>query len=480
MIAMKNAKHIAVLAAFLFIETLPLYALNAALGPDGINAYPVHQQGVTGEGVNIALLSNGNVRDGHMAFERSTGSAVKLYDFTGTGLSRSAHDTHMAGIILSKGSSAHPDQIGAAPGARLHSGRFSNKNLYARTIAKALDELILKQHCRVIMTGIQLPKEIVIADGTSRWTKLYDYYAETYDVVIVSAAGNSSPSVTVFGDVYNGISTAGLVKSDPNSIYDKIGSASNRGPTADGRKKPEVAAPTQGLTLPTASGDDHWITVDGTGRGLTSYALPHTAGVAALLFEAAAINPTGNDDRTEVIKAVIVNTADASAINGSAGTAVSAADSISTWREDCGFGKLNAFKAYKVLTAGPIVLNTLVNKNCGWAYGIMDSNETHTYLIQAQKGQRLMATVTWHRKLKKAGNQYMEEPNRFYVNLKVQTPAGKMLGFETPGANNLIKTDYLLKEDGQYTIVLSNPTPAKDRDYGLAFELIDAKTASAN
>ncbi|MHC4771896.1 MAG: hypothetical protein ACYS8O_08910 [Planctomycetota bacterium] len=48
-----------------------------------------------------------------------------------------------------------------------------------------------------------------------------------------------------------------------------------------------------------------------------------------------------------------------------------------------------------------------------------------------------------------------------------------MLAFETAGRNNLIKTDQVLKEDGHYTIVLKNPSPAKNRDYGLAFELME-------
>jgi hypothetical protein len=46
-----------------------------------------------------------------------------------------------------------------------------------------------------------------------------------------------------------------------------------------------------------------------------------------------------------------------------------------------------------------------------------------------------------------------------------------MVAFETPGANNLIKTDLLLKEDGQHKIALKNPTLADGRDYGMAFEI---------
>ncbi len=452
--------------------TCSTFALKEALGNYGINAYAMHQKGITGDGVNIGLLSAGNVRAGHIAFEQPSGSTVTNYDFTGDGLSRSSHDTHMAGIILSSGSPTHPDQVGVAPGAHLHIARFSNKQLYPSKVAQALDALIKSHHCRVIMTGIQLPEEIVIADGNSGWTKMYDYYAETYDVIFAAAAGNSSPRITVFGDLYNGITTAGLVKTDPNGIYNKIGSASNKGLTADGRKKPEIAAPTQGLVVPSSSGDDHWSTLDANGRGLTSYAIPHTAGVAALLLETAAKTPIENDDRTEVIKAVIINSSDPSLFSTDSHIG-NPADSITHWKPDSGYGKLNALGAYETLMAGPIVQNTPSQQNKGWTYDVMGPNETHKYQIQGKKGQRFVATVTWHRKLQKVGNKYFEEPLRFYLNLKILSPTDKLLVFESARKNNLIKIDHYLTESGVYTLALKNPTLAKDRDYGMAFDIIN-------
>ncbi len=136
--------------------TYSAFGLKEALGEHGVNAYAVHQQGITGDGVNIGLLSAGNVRKGHIAFERRSASAVTNYDFTGDGLSRSSHDTHMAGIILSNGSPTHPNQIGVAPGASLHSARFSNKQLYPSKVAQALDALI-KNHIG-ISSVVQSPR----------------------------------------------------------------------------------------------------------------------------------------------------------------------------------------------------------------------------------------------------------------------------------------------------------------------------------
>lgn len=441
------------------------FALNDALGPDGIRAYAVHAAGITGDGVQIGLLSNGNARDGHIAFVRGISSAITLHDFTDSGLQRSGHDTHMAGILASAGSPIHPEQIGVAPGAHIHSGRISTRRIY-----EALDTLILKNHCRVIVTGIQVAGPGVTADGNSVLSKLYDYYAETYDVIFANAAGNNTSRVTVFGDSYNGITTAGLVK-DARQLYRKVGTASNVGPTADGRHKPDVATPTQGLFVPSDKGDNFWQTVDPGGRGLTSYAVPHTAGIAALLLETAGKTPVTDDDRSEVIKAVMVNSTFTDFSDANDLTA-NPADSATAWNAQSGYGRLDAWRSYETLTAGRIEKDKPAGKTRGWAYASIKAQSEDTYSLDAMKGQRLIATVTWHRKLKKLSNQiYIESYPKFYLNLKIISPDGKTAVFEPAGRNNLIKIDHLIEAEGIYKIMLRNPTPADERDYGLAFEL---------
>lgn len=448
------------------------YGLKEALSKDGINVYAVHEKSITGEGVNIAILSHGNVRDNHAAFERGSDSAVKLYDFTGAGLSRSGHDTHIAGILISKGSPSHPDEIGVCPGANVHSARITAKGTSPQILKNALDELILKKHCRVIVTGIQLSGNSVRADGDSPWTRLYDYYAETYDVIFAAASGNSTQKISIFGDTHNGITTTGLGRNQKGE-YIQVGSISNSGPTVDNRKKPEVAAPTQGLFVPTSSGDDFWSTLDPNGWGLTSYAVPHTAGVAALLLEAAAKSKVEDDDRSEVIKAVIVNSTYTPLYDKKHMWTNHLTD-LSAWHPDSGYGRLDALRAYETLMSGRIEKDKTATQNKGWAYGLIDGNTEHVYPIKAKKGQHLVITVTWHRKLKQISPSfYMDASEGFTLELKVLSPAGQMLIFETPARNNLIKTDDSLSEDGDYRIILKNPTQVSNRDYGLAFELID-------
>ncbi|MHC5083356.1 MAG: S8 family serine peptidase [Planctomycetota bacterium] len=447
-----------------------VFGMQDALGPNGINAYAVHERGITGDGVKIGLLTAGTVRDSHAAFERKAGSAVKLHDFTGAGFARSAHDTQMAAIMISNGSPSHPDQIGVAPGAKIHNGRISSGRISTIFITKTLDELILKQHCRVIVTGIQLPGDKIAADGNSIWSKIYDYYAETYDVIFANAAGNSHKQPTIFGDSYNGITTAGLRK-DTDGAYRQCGRISNPGPSVDGRRKPDVAAGTEDMVVPNSTGDGLWTTIDPNGLGLTSFSVPQTAGVAALLLEAAGKSKAENDDRSEVIKAVMINSTVNNLLNKKTNPTNPFA-SADHWDAETGYGRLNAYQAYQTLAAKALIPDTVATQNKGWAYGVMPKNSEHTYLIEGKANQRLVVTVVWHRKLNKISpSAYFEASPRFFVDLKIITPDGQTPVFETAGRNNVIKTEHLLKQDGVYKVVLKNSTWCENGDYGMALKV---------
>ena len=324
----------------------------------------------------------------------------------------------------------------------------------------------------MIVTGIQLPGNRVTADGNSVWSKIYDYYAEKYDVIFANAAGNSTKQTTVFGDAYNGLTTAGLIK-DKDGQYRRCGSISNPGPTVDGRRKPDVAAGTQALIVPTSSGDDYWTTIDPNGLGLTSFSVPQTAGVAALLLEAAGKSKVENDDRSEVIKAVMINSAYNNLLSKKS-TPTNPFGSAGHWDTETGYGRLDALGAYQTLTAGAMRPNTLVKQDKGWAYGVISKNSEQTYLIEGKANQRLVVTIVWHRKISKiTSTAYLEASPRFSVDLKITTPDGQMPVFETAGRDNVLKADYLLKKEGVHKITLKNPTQHENGDYGLAFELID-------
>jgi len=457
-------------ALWLVLAAPKAYGLAESTGPDGSNARAVHALGQTGEGVNVGLFSARNTRTTHEAFKDPNGvSHAFSYDFTGDGIEFSWHDTRMAGIVASRGGDSHPDDIGVAPGADIHSARIADANdaMTNVFITDALDELVIEQDCRVIVTGVQSD---ATADGNSTWTKIYDYYAYEYDVVFANASGNYASEVTVVGDAYNSITTGGLAETE-TGVYLKVGTGSNPGPTVDGRRKPDIVAPAQDQTVPTSSSDTAWVTA-GSPAGQTSYSVPHTAGVAALLLGVADETGDPDDNQSEVIKAVIVNSTFPN-INDKSDNPTNPADPNNTWHDERGYGRIDALRAYELLSADKVAEGTDITQVKGWAYDTMTGYEQHTYSVLGTRNDRLVLTVTWNRRIDRKGPTYSEEDApKFNLDLTIKDPCDAIIFAETAALDNLEKVDLLLAADGTYDIILENTT-SKTRDYGLAFELLE-------
>lgn len=445
--------------------------LAQSTAENGSNAKAVHALGETGEDINIGLIGTRNIRTTHEAFKDANGQSRAFnHDFTGDGVSILNHDTWMAGIAASRGGASHPNDIGVAPGVDIHSARVVDNNgmLSSTYLTDALDGpdgLITKHKCRVIMTGFMI--DGINPDGQSYWTKLYDYYAYKYDVVFAIASGKDHTYPAVFGDAYNGITTGGLVVTEPD-VYLKVGSNSNSGPTVDGRRKPDLAAPAQNQTVPTGDSDtswDEWTAADGA----TSLSTPHSAGVAALLLGLADDTNDPNDGHNEVIRAVIVNSTFPN-IKDKSGNSTNPADPNNTWHPDRGYGRIDALRAYQTLDTNAITQGELTTQEKGWAYTTMtDSNEEDSYLIYGEKNERLVLTVTWNRLI---DSNYAEETPKFNLNLTIKDPNSLTIFSDPNTLNNLKKVDLLLPRDGVYKIVLKNTTDKKNRNYALAFELL--------
>lgn len=192
------------------------YALAGSTAQGGSNAQAVHALGETGEDVNVGLITARNVLTTHEAFYNKDANGNPIgsthafnHDYSGDGNAPVSHDTWMAGIVASRGGISHPDDIGVAPGADIHCARVANNSdsVYFSWLNNALNELVTRQNCRVIVTGISLGLD---PNGQSDWTLLYDYYAYHYNVIFANAAGNENTQIAVFGDAYNGITTGGL------------------------------------------------------------------------------------------------------------------------------------------------------------------------------------------------------------------------------------------------------------------------------
>jgi hypothetical protein len=456
------------------------YALQGSTAENGSNAKAVHDLGITGKGIKVGLITYGNVLATHRAF-LDANSVVSVFNYNctndGAGFLYNFHDTPFAGIIKSRGTVSHPNDIGVAPDANIYCGRVitSSGGYSFNFFQTALNNLVVTNGCKVIVTGVQLPQADVNANGQSQYTLMYDYYAQQYDVVIANAAGNANPTITVFGDGYNGITTGGLEDIPTRNDYNGVGSVTINGPTIDSRKKPEVMAPSTYQLAPGYNGDpNYWD--PGYGDGATSWAVPHTAGVAALLLEYANQTAELHDGNNVVIKAVIVNSTFPNILDKSNHYTNPANQ---TWNLQRGYGRIDALKAYQTLSASKISKNTTVTSTKGWAYDTMSSSVTHNYSIAGKKNERLVLTVTWNRKINKVGSTYSVDSPLFNIDVNVYNPSGGTIYSETNNKDNLKKIDLLLPADGNYTISLHNTT-MKSRTYGLAFELLPSITGDFN
>lgn len=467
------------------------YGLAESTGQGGSNAQAVHESGQKGAGVNIGLISAWNVYSEHEAFlledangQPTDANRVTNLVFYGDSVHKFNHDTWMAGIAASRGGQYDPNDInnvGVAPQANIVSARIANDSLQTAPIyiENALQELIVNRDCRIIMTGIAFDADDLPTGWEEDLSPMYDYYAYFYDVVFSPGAGNASEQVNIFGDMYNGITTAGVITLDETN-YTEIGDISNSGPTTDGRRKPDVAAPTNKQTVPN-SGSYTWSTPPWN-DGRTSLSGPHTAGIAALLLGYADQTPDTDDGENEVIKAVIVNSAFPN-INDKDGASTNPLDPNNVWHADRGYGRVDALRAYEQLSAGQIVKDTNVSQDKGWAYETMTSTtQADHYFIQCRKNERLILTVTWDRRFNKAGSlNYNEETDpKFRVNLAIKDSNGIELYSESDDLNNLKKVEILLPRSDTYEIVLTNPGTKSNRSYAMAFELIQPLVADFN
>ena len=228
-----------------------------------INTEPVHQENVAGRSVDVAVLDTGIDNDNRAL------QVEKEVDYTGQGTDdRNGHGTHVAGIIASQDSRFQ--------GVSYNADLFDVKVLDANGTGSGSDviegiEWAVNNNAEVISLsfGGQTDK----CDGTDAVSEAVNS-AVAQGVTVVAAAGNEWPenrTISIPGCAEDAI-TVGSVNSNS-----EISRFSSRGPTADGRVKPDVVAPGEQIT-------STWN--DGTfqEKSGTSMATPHVSGTAALLL----------------------------------------------------------------------------------------------------------------------------------------------------------------------------------------------------
>lgn len=165
--------------------------------------------------------------------------------------------------------------------------------------------------------------------------KFVDAVVNDYDVAWVKSAGNSGAGTTTItqpGENYNALTVANM--DDLNTVTrsdDVITSSSSRGPTSDGRKKPDLAAP--GNNTFTCRPGNLWGNLGGT-----SSAAPKVGATTLLLRDAGHWDPM-------TMKAVLINTADSWEDNNTNSAADDGPKTGREWNKTYGWGYLDVWHA---------------------------------------------------------------------------------------------------------------------------------------
>jgi len=246
-------------------EVQPDFVMETSLdnSVQQINAEAVQQENITGGSVDVAVLDTGIDNDNRAL------QVEQEVDYTGQGTDdRNGHGTHVAGIVASQDSRFQ----GVSYGADL----FDIKVLDANGTGSGSDviegiEWAVQNDAEVI--SLSFGGQTDRCDGTDAVSEAVNN-AVDQGVTVVVAAGNEGPgnqTISIPGCAEKAL-TVGSVNPDND-----ISRFSSRGPTADGRVKPDVVAPGEQIT-------STWN--DGTfqERSGTSMATPHVSGTVALLL----------------------------------------------------------------------------------------------------------------------------------------------------------------------------------------------------
>ncbi len=245
-----------------------------------IQAPLVWEAGIRGEGMKIGIVDTG-IDPNHADFEGRVAAMTSLVG--GDGTDDNGHGTHVASIAAGTGVTSDGKYRGVAPAASLYvvkvldaNGSGSMSGVMAG-IEWAVDQGV---HVINLSLGSSGP-----CDGTDALSTLCDQAVQQHGIVVCTAAGNAGPEASTVGSpgCARWVITVGAVDD-----ADKVTSFSSRGPTSDGRVKPDLVFPGAGIVAAQAHGTalgsvvaPGYIRLSGT-----SMATPHATGTVALLLQA--------------------------------------------------------------------------------------------------------------------------------------------------------------------------------------------------
>ncbi|WP_456444186.1 S8 family serine peptidase [Thermococcus sp.] len=346
-----------------------------------ISAPEVWNVGYDGSGVTVAVVDTG-IDASHPDLQ---GKVIGWKDFVNnrtTPYDDNGHGTHVAGIIASTGAASNGKYRGVAPGAKLVGVKVLNADGSGSvsTIIAGIDWVIQnKDKYNISVINLSLGSS-QSSDGTDALSQEVDK-AWADGITVCVAAGNSGPNTYTIGSpaAAPDVITVGAV--DKNDVITYF---SSRGPTADGRLKPEVVAPGNWIISDRAAGTQ--LTSETVGQYYvaasgTSMATPHVSGTVALLKEA---HPDWTPDKIKYVLEITADVVNSSAIAGVA----------------YGAGRINAYEA----------LNYNQDSKVDFT-GYLANKQNVTKEVTVSSGTtRIAALLTWDNQQTDL-DLYMYDPN---------------------------------------------------------------------
>jgi hypothetical protein len=291
-----------------FVESVePDYEVKLVLDKSiyEIEVEKVWENEITGSGINVAVIDTG-------IFNHEVLTIIKEVDFTGEGTEDlHGHGTHVAGIIASQ----DLKYMGVAYNSNLFNIKVLNKqgSGYGSDVIKGI-EWAVDNGADII--SLSLGARVSSCDGKDAISRAVDNAVRDGSIAVVAAgnAGPDSETITSPGCAKEAIT---IGATDGNNVP----SFSSRGPTADGRIKPDLVAPGVRIT-------STWLNNEFRSLSGTSMATPHVSGVIALLLE------VDSSLNTNELKNILA----AGAID------------LGLDENTQGAGKVNAYKSYLFLT----------------------------------------------------------------------------------------------------------------------------------
>jgi len=329
---------------------------NAAIS-SGANILHTAPYGLDGSGITVGIWDSGGVRPTHTEFDTGSGSRVTIMDGTSPG----NHSTHVGGTVGARGASA--SHKGMAPNVRIDSYHWSGdiSGMTSRAASEPGEDgkIPISNHSYGYVSGWNWTgsnwqwigagnDENGVAEAFGQYTwQAADWdsiaYNAPYYLMFKSAGNNNSdnpmdgaqvflgsstvsydpashpPGDGVYRNGYENIGhggnaknnmTVGAVNNAVNSDGERdpskstIAHFSSRGPTDDGRIKPDIVA--NGVELLSTSSSTDTAYTDWSG---TSMSTPSAAGSAALLVQLYSDLFDGGAMRASTLKGLIIHTA---------------------------------------------------------------------------------------------------------------------------------------------------------------------------